>query len=196
MEFIKTNLPGVILFSPKVFGDRRGFFLETYREDIMQQAGIHETFVQDNHSRSEKGVLRGLHYQLQHTQGKLVRVASGAVFDVAVDVRHGSPTFGHWYGTELNEENMHMLYVPAGFAHGFMVLSDSADFIYKCTDYYHPQSEQGIAWNDPDININWPEDDNVTLSDKDKNNRLLKDMEADELPRFRDFLQAEEKAGE
>ncbi|MCW8987443.1 MAG: dTDP-4-dehydrorhamnose 3,5-epimerase [Gammaproteobacteria bacterium] len=167
MKILTTNLPGVIVFEPKVFGDKRGFFLETFREDILQDAGINARFVQDNHSRSTKGVLRGLHYQMIHTQGKLVRVATGAVFDVAVDIRHASPTFGQWYGTQLDEDNMRMMYVPPGYAHGFVVLSDITDFIYKCTDYYHPQSEQGIAWNDPDIGIKWPTSD-VALSEKDK----------------------------
>ena len=151
MKIIETHLPGVIVFEPKVFGDKRGFFLETYRQDILLEAGITADFVQDNHSRSSRGVLRGLHYQMTQAQGKLVRVATGAVFDVAVDVRVGSPTFGQWYGTELNEENMRLMYIAPGYAHGFVVLSESADFIYKCTDYYHPQSEHGIAWNDPDI---------------------------------------------
>ena len=172
MKVIQTTLPEVIVIEPKVFGDNRGFFLETYREDVLIKAGIKQKFVQDNHSRSTKGVLRGLHYQLTQPQGKLIRVARGAVFDVAVDVRVGSPTFGEWYGTVLNEENMRMMYVPAGFAHGFVVLSDVADFIYKCTDYYHSESEQGIAWNDPGVNIEWPITD-ISLSEKDSRNPLL-----------------------
>jgi dTDP-4-dehydrorhamnose 3,5-epimerase len=166
MNTIKTPLPGVILFEPKIFGDERGFFLETYRESVFFDAGIKDKFVQDNQSRSTRGVLRGLHYQLTHPQGKLVRVARGEVFDVAVDVRSGSPTFGQWFGAVLNESNMHMMYVPPDFAHGFVVLSDVADFIYRCTDYYHPESEQGIQWNDPDIGIEWPISD-VSLSDRD-----------------------------
>ena len=186
MKIITTNLPGVIVFEPKVFGDKRGFFLETFREDVLQQAGINTQFVQDNHSRSSKGVLRGLHYQMTQTQGKLVRVATGAVFDVTVDVRHESPTFGQWYGTQLDEDNMRMMYVPPGYAHGFVVLSDTTDFIYKCTEYYHPQSEQGIAWDDPDIGIKWPISD-VALSDKDKNNVLLKDQMPDKLPSYHTF---------
>ena len=138
----------------------------------MQEAGITDKFVQDNQSRSRRGVLRGLHYQLIQPQGKLVRVTQGEVFDVAVDVRRGSPNFGQWYGTMLDEESMRMMYIPPGFAHGFLVLSEIADFFYKCTDYYHPQSEQGILWNDPEIGIPWPMTE-VQLSDKDKQNPLL-----------------------
>ena len=186
MEIVKTKLPGVIVFEPKIFGDKRGFFLETFRNDVLLDAGIDTQFVQDNHSRSSKGVLRGMHYQMTQTQGKLVRVATGAVFDVAVDVRHGSPTFGEWYGTQLDEDNMRMMYVPPGYAHGFVVLSDTTDFLYKCTDYYHPQSEQGIAWDDPDIGINWPIEE-VTLSEKDKKNSRLKDQPVDMLPEFKKF---------
>ena len=186
MKIITTNLPGVIVFEPKKFGDKRGFFLETFRADVLQDAGINTQFVQDNHSRSSKGVLRGLHYQMTQTQGKLVRVATGAVFDVAVDVRHGSPTFGQWYGAQLDEDNMRMMYVPPGYAHGFVVLSDTTDFIYKCTNYYHPESEQGIAWDDPDIGIKWPITE-VALSDKDKNNSRLKDQTSDKLPDFQNF---------
>lgn len=192
MKIITTHLPGVIVFEPKVFGDSRGFFLETYREDVLIEAGINATFVQDNHSRSTKGVLRGLHYQMTQTQGKLVRVVSGEVFDVAVDVRKGSPTFGQWYGAQLDEQSMRMMYVPPGYAHGFVVLSDTADFLYKCTDYYHPQSEHGIAWNDPDIGIDWSLDNITTselaLSEKDKLNPLLKDQTADRLPTYQDFI--------
>jgi len=183
VRIIKTKLPGVIVFEPKRFGDSRGFFLETCREDSLKQAGINDCFVQDNHSRSTKGVLRGLHYQLTQPQGKLVRVARGAVFDVAVDVRQGSPTFGEWYSTILDEDSMRMMYVPPGFAHGFVVLSGIADFIYKCTDYYHPQSEQGIAWNDPEINIDWPLTD-VALSDKDRNNPPLHEQPHKKLPGY------------
>ncbi len=175
MKIIHTPLPGVIVLEPQLHGDSRGFFLETYREDVLREVGISECFVQDNHSRSTNGILRGLHYQLTQPQGKLVRVARGAVLDVAVDVRSGSPTFGQWYGATLDEESMRMMYIPPGFAHGFVVLSDTADFIYKCTDYYHPQSEQGILWNDPDIGIKWPITD-VQLSDKDGKNSLLRDQ--------------------
>lgn len=198
MKVIKTNLPGVVVIEQKVFHDKRGFFLETFREDILQQAGIDAHFVQENHSRSSQGVLRGLHYQMTQTQGKLVRVASGAVFDVAVDVRFGSPTFGHWYGTELNEDNMKMLFVPPGFAHGFVVLSDTTDLLYKCTDYYHPESEQGIAWDDPDLNIDWPISnivEKISLSDKDKENVFLKNQRAESLPAYKTFMtEAEIKA--
>jgi len=191
MKIIKTHLPGVVVIEPKVFGDKRGFFLETFRQDVLQQAGIDVTFVQDNHSRSRQGVLRGLHYQLKQTQGKLVRVTSGSVFDVAVDVRNGSSTFGQWYGTQLDEENMRMMYVPPGYAHGFVVLSESADFLYKCTEYYHPESEQGIAWDDPDIGIEWPIANlpsEIALSEKDKNNVRLKDQSSDKLPDYEDFI--------
>ena len=172
MKVIETPLAGVVVLEPKVHSDSRGFFLETFHEDTLQEAGIVERFVQDNHSRSSRGVLRGLHYQLTQPQGKLVRVVSGAVFDVVVDVRNGSPTFGQWYGETLSDENMRMLYAPVGFAHGFVVLSETADFVYKCTDYYHPESEQGILWNDPAIGIDWPISD-VQLSEKDQNSPLL-----------------------
>ncbi len=191
MNIITTNLPGVIVIEPKVYGDKRGFFLETFREDVLLQAGINAHFVQDNHTRSSQGVLRGLHYQMTQTQGKLVRVAAGSVFDVVVDVRSSSPTFGQWYGTELNEDNVKMIYVPPGFAHGFVVLSETADFIYKCTDYYHPESEQGIAWDDPDLNIDWSIAEiaeKISLSDKDKQNVKLKDQPAEKLPAYKDFM--------
>ena len=192
MKIIETHLPGVIVFEPKVFGDKRGFFLETYREDVLQQAGLDVTFVQDNHSRSAQGVLRGLHYQMKQTQGKLVRVTSGSVFDVAVDVRQGSPTFTQWFGTQLDDQTMRMMYVPPGYAHGFLVLSQSADFLYKCTDYYHPESEQGIAWDDPDIGIDWPISE-ISLSDKDKNNVLLKNQTHENMPAYQDFMLDMEK---
>lgn len=191
MNIITTNLPGVIVIEPKVYVDKRGFFLETFREDVLLQAGINAHFVQDNHTRSSQGVLRGLHYQMTQTQGKLVRVAAGSVFDVVVDVRSGSPTFGQWYGTELNEDNIKMIYVPPGFAHGFVTLSETADFIYKCTDYYHPESEQGIAWDDPDLNIDWSIAEiaeKISLSDKDKQNVKLKDQPAEKLPAYKDFM--------
>lgn len=181
MDIIETDLPGVLLLEPKVFRDRRGFFLETFRLDWMQEAGITNPFVQDNHSRSTRGVLRGLHYQLQQPQGKLIRVVTGAIFDVAVDIRRDSLNFGRWFGTELNEINMHMMYVPPGFAHGFLVLSETADFVYKCTDYYHPQSEQGILWNDPGIGIEWPIDD-VLLSERDQTNPCLQAQQTALLP--------------
>ena len=169
MKIVRTSLPGVLIFEPKVFGDARGFFVETYREEWLKEAGLKINFVQDNQSRSRKGVLRGLHYQMQHVQGKLVRASRGAVYDVAVDVRRGSPTFGKWEGVVLDDVAHRQLYVPPGFAHGFCVLSDDADFNYKCTDYWHPQSETGVVWNDPAIGVQWP-DIGVpwTLSDKDR----------------------------
>jgi len=184
MKILETSLPGVMVFEPRVFGDKRGFFLETFRDDIFKDAGIHESFVQDNHSRSSKGVLRGLHYQLIQPQGKLVRVTRGGVFDVAVDVRKGSPAFGQWYGTTLDEESMRMMYIPQGFAHGFVVLSETADFIYKCTDYYHPESEQGILWNDSEIGIKWPIVD-TKLSQKDTENPILSLQSAESLPEYK-----------
>ena len=174
MRVIETELPGVLILEPRVFGDARGFFLETYRAALFDELGI-PAFVQDNHSRSRRGVLRGLHYQLVQPQGKLVRVTRGRVFDVAVDIRRGSPTFGRWTGIELDDESLRLFYVPAGFAHGFLVLSEVADFVYKCTDYYHPASEHGILWNDPDIGIAWPLDD-VALSDKDRINPRLREQ--------------------
>ena len=184
MKILETSLPGVMVIEPQVFGDKRGFFLETFRDDIFKDAGIHESFVQDNHSRSSKGVLRGLHYQLIQPQGKLVRVTRGGVFDVAVDVRKGSPAFGQWYGTTLDEESMRMMYIPQGFAHGFVVLSETADFIYKCTDYYHPESEQGILWNDSEIGIKWPIVD-TKLSQKDTENPILSLQSAESLPEYK-----------
>ena len=183
MKVIETNLPGVLIFEPKVFGDQRGFFLETFSEQRYREAGLIERFVQDNHSRSRKGVLRGLHYQLQQAQGKLVGVTRGAVFDVAVDIRRGSPTFGRWAGVVIDDCNHRQFYIPPGFAHGFCVLSDEADFVYKCTDYYHPQSERGIIWDDPDIGIEWPNQD-VFLSEKDAGNPRLAEQPADKLPLY------------
>lgn len=157
MQVTPTALPGVLILEPRVFGDARGFFLESYnRRAFAQATGLDIDFVQDNHSRSRKGVLRGLHYQIRQPQGKLVRVVRGAVFDVAVDLRRGSPTFGQWAGVELSEDNQRQFWVPAGFAHGFVVLSDSADFLYKTTDYYAPEHERSVAWNDPAIGIDWP----------------------------------------
>ncbi|MEJ5992450.1 dTDP-4-dehydrorhamnose 3,5-epimerase [Ramlibacter sp. PS3R-8] len=157
MKATRLAIPEVMLLEPKVFGDARGFFLESFNQRAFQQAtGLDVQFVQDNHSRSARGVLRGLHYQLKQPQGKLVRVVRGAVFDVAVDVRRSSPHFGRWVGTELSEQNQHQLWVPAGFAHGFVVLSDSADFLYKTTEYYAPEHERCIAWNDPAIGVEWP----------------------------------------
>ncbi len=157
MHAIETPIAGVMIIEPKVFGDARGFFFESFNQRAFDQAtGTSHTFVQDNHSRSGKGVLRGLHYQTQQAQGKLVRVARGAVFDVAVDIRKGSPTFGQWFGLELSEDNQRQLWIPPGLAHGFLVLSDSADFLYKTTDYYAPQYEACLAWNDAAVGIDWP----------------------------------------
>lgn len=157
MKISPTTIPDVVVLEPKVFGDSRGFFLESYNEEVFRQAtGSELTFKQDNHSRSSKGVLRGLHYQVQQPQGKLVRVVRGAVFDVVVDIRPTSATFGQWVGAELSEDNHRQLWVPPGLAHGFLVLSETADFLYKTTDYYAPAYERSIAWNDPAIGIEWP----------------------------------------
>lgn len=187
MKIIETAIPGVLIIEPKVFGDERGFFVETFRGSVLAEGGVVGPFVQDNQSRSSKGVLRGLHYQLQQPQGKLVRVARGRVFDVAVDVRQGSPTFGRWAGAILDDESHRQMYVPPGFAHGFVVLSEVADFVYKCTDYYHPQSEVGIRWDDPVIGIVWPQEiiGDVILSDKDRHLPFLKDQPSANLPQFR-----------
>ena len=155
--FTQTEIPGVVVIEPQVFGDDRGYFMETYQKDQFAEAGIDKEFVQDNQSRSTRGVLRGLHFQKNHTQGKLVRVTRGEVYDVAVDCRPNSATFGKWVGVTLSEENKKMFYIPEGFAHGFLVLSDVAEFCYKCTDFYHPGDEGGLAWNDPEIGIEWPE---------------------------------------
>jgi dTDP-4-dehydrorhamnose 3,5-epimerase len=166
---IPTAIPDVLILEPKVFGDSRGFFFESFNaKDFASVTGLDVNFVQDNHSKSAKGVLRGLHYQLQQAQGKLVRVTQGAVFDVAVDIRKSSPTFGRWVGCELSETNHRQLWIPQGFAHGFIVLSESADFLYKTTDYYAPAYERCIAWNDPYIGIVWPEGIAPLLSTKDQ----------------------------
>ena len=177
MNIIRTTIPDVLILAPKVFGDARGFFLESWNQRAFNEAvGRDVSFVQDNHSRSSRGVLRGLHYQLQQTQGKLVRVTYGRVFDVAVDVRAGSPTFGQHVAVELSGENQRQLWIPEGFAHGFLVLSDSADFLYKTTDYYHPASEQSLLWNDPELGVDWPLAGLVPqLADKDLAGRLLAD---------------------
>lgn len=177
MKILPTRLPGVLVLEPKVFGDSRGFFFESFNRRIFAEAtGMELDFVQDNHSRSAKGVLRGLHYQIKQPQGKLVRVVRGAVFDVAVDLRRSSPTFGRWDGVELSEDNQRQLWVPPGFAHGFVVLSESADFLYKTTDYYAPEHERCIIWNDPDIGIDWPLQ-NPQLSAKDQAGRAFAEAE-------------------
>ena len=175
MKATRLAIPEVVLIEPKVFGDARGFFFESFNQRAFDEAtGTHHQFVQDNHSRSSRGVLRGLHYQLQQPQGKLVRVARGRVWDVAVDIRRGSPTFGQWVGAELSEDNQHQLWVPPGFAHGFVVLSDSADFLYKTTDYYAPQHERFIRWDDPQLAIAWPDAGApIQLSAKDQAGRTL-----------------------
>jgi len=156
-QVTQTPLEGVLVLEPKVFGDERGFFFESFNaRDFEQSTGVQCNFVQDNHSKSTKGVLRGLHYQVQHAQGKLVRVTQGSVFDVAVDIRQGSPTFGKWFGLELSAENKKQLWIPEGLAHGFLVTSESAEFLYKTTDYYHPEFERSLLWSDPTIGIEWP----------------------------------------
>ena len=185
MKATRLSIPEVVLIEPKVFGDARGFFFESFNQKAFNEAtGTNHQFVQDNHSRSSRGVLRGLHYQIQQAQGKLVRVARGAVFDVAVDIRRSSPTFGQWVGAQLSEDNQHQLWVPPGFAHGFVVLSESADFLYKTTDYYAPQHERSIAWNDPSIGISWPalaQGQQPLLSAKDSAAPLLASLGADAL---------------
>lgn len=157
IKVTECPIEGLYIIEPSVFGDERGYFMETYNQKDMQEAGLNMTFVQDNQSMSVKGVLRGLHYQKEHPQGKLVRVIRGTVFDVAVDLRKDSKTFGKWFGVELSGENKKQFYISEGFAHGFLVLSDTAEFCYKCTDFYHPEDEGGLAWNDPEIGIEWPQ---------------------------------------
>jgi len=182
MKITPTRIPEVLLIEPDVFSDSRGFFMESWHKQKFAEQGLSVDFVQDNHSHSPRGVLRGLHYQLQQPQGKLVWVVTGCVFDVAVDIRRGSSTFGQWVGAELSAENRHRFYVPPGFAHGFCVVSESADFLYKCTTYYDPQDEYGILWNDPAIDISWPGDEFV-ISEKDAANGQL-DAMSDVLPMF------------
>ncbi|MDW2056798.1 dTDP-4-dehydrorhamnose 3,5-epimerase [Vibrio sp. 506] len=179
MKVIDTKIPDVKIIEPKVFGDERGFFMETWNQKRFEElvTGKPTTFVQDNHSKSKKGILRGLHYQTENTQGKLVRVVSGEVFDVAVDIRKNSPTFGQWVGVYLSAENKRQLWVPEGFAHGFYVTSDEAEFVYKCTDYYNPQVEQSILWDDKDININWPLDTKPQLSEKDMKAKRISEID-------------------
>ena len=183
MKVTQTKLPGVIVLEPDVLGDARGYFCETFSNKRYEEAGLRLSFVQDNVSFSEKNVLRGLHFQNPNAQGKLVQVLSGKVFDVAVDIRVGSPNFGQWFGETLSVENHKQMYIPPGFAHGFCVLSDNTLFSYKCTDYYSPTTEGGIIWNDPDIGITWPADA-PKISKKDANNPRLKDIPKDKLPKY------------
>ena len=180
MKFIATRLPDVVIVEPRVFGDARGFFMETWQKEKFTVGGISSEFVQDNHSSSRQWVLRGLHYQLRRTQGKLVRVTAGEAFDVAVDMRKSSPTFGQWVGETLSESNRRMMWVPPGFAHGFLVLSERVEFMYKCTDYYSPEDERALLWNDPALAIDWPLPNGVTpiVSDKDAAASTLAKAEA------------------
>ena len=177
IKVTKCDIEGLYVIEPTVFGDNRGFFMETYNQNDFHEAGLDMVFVQDNQSMSTKGVLRGLHFQKEFPQGKLVRVVRGKVFDVAVDLRSNSPTYGKWFGVELSAENKKQFYISEGFAHGFVVLSDEAEFVYKCTDFYHPGDEGGVLWNDPDIGIDWPipEDMEPVLSEKDKLWKGIKD---------------------
>lgn len=179
MEFVPTRLPDVVLIKPRVFSDDRGYFLETWHEQKFAAAGMAYNFVQDNHSRSSQWTLRGMHYQIQQAQGKLVRVTHGAAFDVAVDLRKSSPTFGQWVGVELSDANHHMLWVPPGFAHGFLALTSVVDFLYKCTDFYAPQFERTIRWSDPDVGIEWPLPEGVSplLAAKDSTAGGIRDVE-------------------
>ena len=184
INVIPTSIKDLYIIEPQVFGDHRGYFMESYSEADFKAAGLNMKFVQDNESRSKKGVLRGLHFQTKHTQGKLVRAVEGEVYDVAVDLREGSPTFGKWEGVLLTAENKRQFYVPEGFAHGFLVVSDVATFQYKCTDYYAPEYDGGIRWNDPEIGIEWPLEgiEEVLLSDKDKKQPMLKEFMSKENP--------------
>ena len=184
MNIIETPLPDVVLLEPKVLGDERGYFMETYSLSRYMTQGITLPFVQDNESFSRRGILRGLHYQLKQPQGKLVRVEQGEVYDVALDIRVGSPTFGQWHGVFLSGENKRQFYVPPGFAHGFCVLSETATFLYKCTDYYAPGDEYGILWNDPDLKIDWPIGQSPLLSEKDNVLPCLKAVDPQFLPSF------------
>jgi dTDP-4-dehydrorhamnose 3,5-epimerase len=177
MKVIKTEIPDVLIFDPKVFADDRGFFFESFNQKKLSDFGVRNMFVQDNHSRSVKGVLRGLHYQIEQTQGKLVRVVSGEIFDVAVDIRSSSSTFGKWVGAILSADNKQIMWIPAGFAHGFLTLSDSADVLYKATDYYAPQFERTIAWDDKDLDIKWPLAGAPIMSAKDRSGVPFRDAE-------------------
>lgn len=183
LEIIKTRLPGVLVVRPRVHEDPRGFFMETYRRNVLEDAGIQDQFVQDNHSRSSRGVLRGLHYQLRNPQAKLCRVVQGEVLDVAVDIRVGSPTFGQWVSVLLSAANHLQLYIPRGFAHGFAVQSETADFLYKCSDYYSAPDDRGVLWNDPEIGIDWQTPSPI-LSEKDRGYLRLSQIARDQLPRY------------
>ncbi|MBE2315459.1 dTDP-4-dehydrorhamnose 3,5-epimerase [Solirubrobacter sp. CPCC 204708] len=181
MQRLETRLDGLVLLAPQVHGDERGFFIETFRADVARDHGVPTEFVQDNHSRSRQGTLRGIHFQTHPGQGKLVRVARGRVFDVVVDLRRGSPTFGQWEGVELDDVSGAMLYIPVGFGHGFLVLSEVADFVYKCTNYYDPATEAGIKFNDPDVGIEWPSAVELLYSERDASAPTLAEV-ADSLP--------------
>ena len=183
MQVTETKIPGVYLIRPEVHDDTRGFFFESYHQAKLEEFGVREIFVQDNHSRSCKGTLRGLHYQLKHPQAKLCRVIQGEVLDVAVDIRVGSPHFGQWVSAVLSAENKQQILIPRGFAHGFVVLSEAAEFLYKCSDYYHPEDERGVAWNDPELGIPWNTPSPI-LSSKDRAYPLLLSIEKDRLPRY------------
>jgi dTDP-4-dehydrorhamnose 3,5-epimerase len=185
MTVVETGLPGVIILESGFHEDARGFFMETYSEQALAAIGVSCRFVQDNHSFSCRNALRGLHYQLLHSQAKLCRVAAGAVLDVAVDIRRGSPTFGKWVSVVLSDENRRQVFIPRGFAHGFLVLSDGAHFLYKCDDYYHRDDDHGIVWNDPDIGIDWGIEE-AMLSDRDRALPLLSTLAADQLPVYRE----------
>jgi len=184
MNLVETNLDGVFILEPKIFGDERGFFMESYNQETWHKLGLPNLpFVQDNHSKSSKGVLRGLHFQNPMSQGKLVRVTAGAVFDVAVDIRQGSPTFGKWFGTEISAANKKQLWIPPGLAHGFLTLEDNTEFLYKCTDYYAQQHDNTLMWNDPKIAVEWPKlNVEFQLSAKDLNGKKLDEFK--ELPQF------------
>ena len=178
MKVVETSIPDVLIIEPKVFGDERGFFYESFNAAAFEAAtGLKRQFVQDNHSKSQRGVLRGLHYQIRQPQGKLVRVVAGEVFDVAVDLRKSSPSFGRWFGTHLSAQNQHQLWIPEGFAHGFVVLSETAEFLYKTTDYYAPEHERSLLWNDPELGIEWPFDEPPQLSAKDQAGKRLSEAE-------------------
>jgi len=183
MKIVDTSLPGVKIVEPDVFADKRGFFFESYHKKKFADLGITCGFVQDNHSKSSKGILRGFHYQLKHPQAKLCRVVSGEVMDVAVDIRLGSPSFGKWVSDTLSAENKRQLFIPRGFAHGFLVLSETAEVVYKCDEFYHKEDEYGIAWNDPDVGIEW-EVEKPFLSDKDMKNPFLSKIPPENLPRY------------